>query len=683
LAQLREVYRAAFGPQGLTIAPCGRAATRKLIGRSWYTYLFEQAAKSITAAHIPLFADSARDRFQWAAKYFSLLLVLVALWTVTHRYTGLHGDASLYAMQAYARIHPNLQHDLFLKNTSQDTYTIFSRFYAATITRMGLGGAALLLMIVCKVWFFAASWYLSRGVSNRDASFFALILLIVISGAYGAFGVFHYAEDWLTARSLAEPLVVTAVAMFLRGWKLIGVLIGFVAMWVHPLIALPGVLLLLCLSTSGRKSVVAAAASVIISLGIAVIASMTAPRHGVFTVMDPDWLVVVRERSQFLFLQLWRGVDWGQNVLPFISLTLSAWALNDASVRRLCIAAILIGATGLAVALVGSLIGPASILLQGQAWRWVWVTRFVSVLLLAPTVLAAWRHERSGSLCAILAISAWTMPAIDGAGCMGAALVVWSIRERIHSQIGFRVRWLNLLVIALIGAWTIRGNSALTVLLASASESALMRVRGIFGLQIVSAAIACIAGFWILRCRSLPALAATCAALLAVSIIFLPSAFGKSRREEKSWNIGEFSDWQKLIAPDSNVLVLPSRFSANFAWFTLERPSYLTVDQSSGVVFSRATALEVRRRSAVLMPLMSPDWMLLSTMAAARTGGGPDQLPIRPLTRDRLVAICVDPQQDFVIAREDVGFKRVRHDNPGPWKDWNLYDCRRVRNAPY
>jgi hypothetical protein len=138
-----------------------------------------------------------------------------------------------------------------------------------------------------------------------------------------------------------------------------------------------------------------------------------------------------------------------------------------------------------------------------------------------------------------------------------------------------------------------------------------------------------------------------------------------------------FSDWRSAIPPDSNVFVVPAHNSATFAWFTLERPSYLTVDQSSGVVFSRATALEVRRRSDVLLPLQDPDWRLLSNMHKLHSGGTSSGFS-NPLTRDRLIGLCSDPQLNFVVAREDVGFEPIRHARSGIWKDWSLYDCRRV-----
>jgi hypothetical protein len=88
----------------------------------------------------------------------ALSLTLLALWMSTHTFKGLGGDAELYAVQALARIHQNLSNDLFLRNTSQDTYTIFSPFYAWCIRLVGLRPAALTLTVAFKLWFFGASW---------------------------------------------------------------------------------------------------------------------------------------------------------------------------------------------------------------------------------------------------------------------------------------------------------------------------------------------------------------------------------------------------------------------------------------------------------------------------------------------------------------------------------------------
>ena len=101
------------------------------------------------------------------------------------------------------------------------------------------------------------------------------------------------------------------------------------------------------------------------------------------------------------------------------------------------------------------------------------------------------------------------------------------------------------------------------------------------------------------------------------------------------------------------------------------------------VVFSRATAVEVRRRSDILRPLADPSWQILSHITQLQTSkgasGAPANLPTKPLTASILVNVCADPQLDFVIAQESVGYEPLRHQHAGPWKDWNLYDCRKTR----
>jgi hypothetical protein len=87
-----------------------------------------------------------------------------------------------------------------------------------------------------------------------------------------------------------------------------------------------------------------------------------------------------------------------------------------------------------------------------------------------------------------------------------------------------------------------------------------------------------------------------------------------------------------------------------------------------------------------LLPLVYPDWKILTTILeenSRRSKGdsGASSIPKpKPLTAKALVGVCGDPELDFVIAKEDVGFDPLRHTHPGSFKNWNLYDCRRVRS---
>jgi hypothetical protein len=201
--------------------------------------------------------------------------------------------------------------------------------------------------------------------------------------------------------------------------------------------------------------------------------------------------------------------------------------------------------------------------------------------------------------------------------------------------------------------------------------------RALLGLDCVAAIMTFLLVYWLLRRRSLALPALTALALATATVFAAPRALEDPTAEGSAAQIEEFADWRAVIPPGDNVFVVPRYYTAGFTWFTLGRPSYLTVDQSSGVIFSRATAVEVRRRSEVLLPMEEPDWRLLSRRV---THEGKFDASARSLTRDRLVQICADSELNFVVAREDVGFQPIRHRRPGAWNGYNLYDCRRVNS---
>ncbi|HME38526.1 MAG TPA: hypothetical protein VKG63_06145 [Steroidobacteraceae bacterium] len=624
-----------------------------------------------------------------------LALLLVTLWLLLRGYHGLTGDGQIYAFQALARLYPQLAADLYLQNTSQDQFTIFSPLYAGCIRLLNLENAARVLTLLFSAWFLAAAWALARTVAGRDAAWLAAAWVLIIGGDYGGSGVFRFFEIYLTARLPAEALVVTALACHVRGMKRTGLWLAVGALFVHPLIALPGLLLLVCLSLRGRVMLAGAIAGVVTALGIALAAAIFPAALPGLPVMDEAWLEVVRERSQFLFVQLWSLHDWSVNIQPFVYLTFTAIVLPDQRIRKLCFAAALVGAAGLALASIGSLIGPIAALVQGQAWRWVWITVFVSAVLLPATALEVWRDEKCGPLCVLLLVSGWTLPAVDGTACAALALTAWSVRAHVSARAAPCLRWACAALGAAIVAWILLKSWAIvspSIVASGAAPLGAAQLRGIFELK-VPAMLFGILVWWRARTGlTLWAPALLSALLAAMSLFILPAALRESRTFAAASDLKEFADWTQAIPPTSTVLVAPAQDVGAFVWFTLRRPNYLAADQSAGVVFSRATALEIQRRSQVLLPLMDPDWKILTSLRnraalAKREAGAPARAPTRapappvtrPLTAANLRQVCADPELGFVISRENVGFDPLRHEHAGAWKDWNLYDCRKVR----
>jgi hypothetical protein len=615
----------------------------------------------------------------------SLVLMLVTIWLALRGYHGLTGDGQIYAFQAFARIHPSLAADLYLQNTSQDQFTLFSPFYAWWIGLLGLENAARLLTLVFSVWFLAASWSFAAAVAGRGTAWLAVAFLLTVAGAYGGAGVFQILDPTLTARLPAEALIITALGCHVRGMKRLGLGLALGALFIHPLMALPGLLLLGCLWLPVRVTAIGAIGGVLATLAIAVVAINQPAASPVLAVMDAPWLNVVRERSQFLFLQLWSIHDWDINAQPFISLAFTAIAVKVDRVRNLCAAAALVGAAGLAVAFVGGFVGPVALLVQGQAWRWIWITVFIGAAMVPFTALEAWRDDRCGPLCALLLVLAWTLPGVYGTAFAALALIIWSIRAHIAAPSAVHLRWVCAVLGAAVAVWIFTKFGAIASTPTSASGRAslggVLQAQDTSALRIPAVLLGVLVWWGTSTRRPRGAPVVLSAMLIALSAYAFPAAFKQPRTLAAAADIREFEGWANAIPPSSTVLVTPPRDVGAFVWFTLGRPNYLAMDQSTGVVFSRTTALEVQRRSQVLLPLMDPDWKILTGLRAKSGGAHKNDAATRPLTHENLIQVCADPQLGFVISRDNAGFDPLRHDHAGAWKDWNLYDCRKVRGA--
>ena len=614
----------------------------------------------------------------------ALTFMVATLWLLMRGYHGLTGDAQIYAFQALARLRPQLATDLYLQNTSQDQFTAFSPFYAMSIDLLGLENAARLLTLVFTVWLLAAAWSVARAVSGRDAAWLAVALLLIVAGDYGGSGVFRISEQFLTARLPAEALIITALVCHLRGRHGLGFLLAAGAFFVHPLIALPGLLLLICLSLPSRLIVLAAIGGLIATLLIAVVATLLPSDIQGLAVMDAAWAEVVRERSQFLFLPLWSVHDWEVNTQPFLYLGFTAIAVPDPRIRKLCTAAALVGTAGLAVAWIGSALGPVAILVQGQAWRWVWISVLVSALLLPGVALQVWRDDTCGPLCVVLLVSGWILPMQVGMACVSLALAVWVMRSRFQG-LAAHLRWVAAALGLAIVAWVSIKSWALMSSSSSAPgyASGAAQIRDIFGLRIPAALFGALVWWCVRSARAAWVPMVVSVLLAALSILLGPAALKQWHTFGSAVEVNEFSDWAAAIPPTSTVLVTPTHDVGGFVWFTLQRPNYLAVDQSAGVVFSRATAMEVQRRSTVLLPLMDPNWKIMTSLRAAAVSGRKADAAPRPLTATNLRQVCADPTLGFVISPADIGLPRMRHDRAGPWKDWNLYDCSLIRSHEF
>ena len=604
-------------------------------------------------------------------KAVALTLVLLLAWTLTHQ-LGFDGDAKLYAFQALARLQPPLTEDIFLQNASQDHFTIFPSLYARTIEFFGLRNAEAGVTVFLKLCGLVGVGILAHSLSDSRNLFFILVAFLILPAGYGAYHAFRYSEDWLTARTLAETLIIIAIAAHFSGRAWFGLLLALTAALVHPIMALPGILLLLLLLAQPKIGAVAAVSVLVLALLCVLIARAFSAHEHIFALMDAEWLEIVEARSPFLFPQRWSYADWTLNARPLMSLGIAIASSSDPRLRRLSAAALLVGASGLALASIAGGIGPVALFVQGQAWRWVWVTSFCAAIALVPTAVQMRNDDRGGSLCAMLLVAGWLIPSEIGIFFIGACALLWRIRHRLTEVSRRHASWMIALTTAVVIIWEgsrYWADMPSTQPAGDHDSVLIAMLRHSMNILLFPAALSALLIHLIMRTRSRGVLMALCVFIGMSSALMLPSAVRDVARLNALVRTTEFADWQRIIPPDASVLMVPLPVSAAVTWFMLDRPSYLSVDQSSGVVFSSATAREIRRRSAVMMPLWDKNW-------------GPNAAhDSRPLTSNSLVHVCTDVRLSFVVAREDVGYGAVRHHSAGIWDGWNLYDCRVVNAA--
>jgi hypothetical protein len=282
----------------------------------------------------------------------------------------------------------------------------------------------------------------------------------------------------------------------------------------------------------------------------------------------------------------------------------------------------------------------------------------------------------------MLLVLGWTFSDVDALTCVSFALLLWLARPYITDRATPYMRWAGYALGAVIAAWV--GASCWSILTSASAghePPVLNKLRSIARLDIPAVMFIGLLWHWLRISRSLLWLTSTTVVLLALAVYISPKSFDPFTKSGSPALAEEFADWRTVIPPSSSVYLADKFDAGAFVWFALDRPNYLSPDQSAGVVFSRATALEIRRRSEVVLPLEKPSWKVHSNMQDSIKPADKAASDYRPLTAKSLVSVCSDRQLGFVIAKELVGFDPLTHTHSGEWKDWNLYDCRRVRSV--
>ena len=233
---------------------------------------------------------------------------MCALWLLARPYVGLRHDGILYAGQALLQLLPEtMSRDIFFEFGSQDRFSLVSRALAGLYARWGVDVVQIMVPTLCQLALMVAAYWLLRSLPMQER-WLGLAAVAVMSHIYGGYAIFSFGERFLTGRTLAEPLAFAALILLMHGrWLLAGLCVCAAAL-LHPLVALPVIVIgwvHLCLQDR-RWAWAALSMAVPLALGVAGVV----PFAGLFETFDESWWAAVVKHNGHVLVSLWLVADW-------------------------------------------------------------------------------------------------------------------------------------------------------------------------------------------------------------------------------------------------------------------------------------------------------------------------------------------------------------------------------------
>lgn len=571
-----------------------------------------------------------------------MALAVAALILLTHGYGGIRHDAELYTLQALAILRPgDFAHEIFLTHAGVSKLSIFSWLYARLIELIGLQPAAAALTFAGMLAYVTAAFWLVRCQLQGPLPWLCVATLTLLPDQYGSQKVFFALETFASPRLLAEAATLFAVGCALRARWRVSAAATLCAICIHPLMGAAGALFLVCLRLRPASLVSFAVSIAVVGLAVA-LAVMIAPRFAETATMDVEWLTIVRDRSPYLFLNTWDSVDWASIASTFVTLGVQSAYGENRSFRRIAVCGSWTCLFGIAIsAALGDGLHLIRIV-QAQPWRWIWLGNTLAALLLWPTLRTLWSSGAPQRCLALLLLGSWLLRGWNQEWYILVAIVLIFASSALSWPETLR-RWLPVIAFAVLllviaGLLLHEGKALVRQSTGSTVANWVIRLRG---MQSV-AAVALILVFALWRMSGDVHPGVRTARWVIVTVVATPACIiGISdwirlpvHRELDQQAVA----WTESIPPNAEVLWIgaPGR-----VWQQLHRPSYLSFTQGTAALFSRATALELRRRASELAPWLTEGDPMRWTLQPA---------PVVPDSSDDADSLCTHSTAQFVVA---------------------------------
>lgn len=617
--------------------------------------------------------------------WFGVVLV-TALWLMARPYVGLRHDGVIYLGQALRHLNPGMMaNDLFFAYGSQDSYTVFGRLLALLYQRLDIAVAQIVVLALCQVALMVTLFRLLKPLASDLERWLGLVAIAVMSHVYGGFGLLSFAERFVTARTPAEPLLLLSLALLMGGRTLGALLVMAVAGAIHPLMTLPVALVVWLVLLQRDRRWAYAALALVIPVGLA--AAQIKPFDALLQRYDADWWRPVSDANGMVLLTRWQLEDWHLVGFDLALLALAARWLPT-SLSPLFLAAGIATVVSFLISVVGADLLRNVLITQLQIWRVMWLSHVLALAVLPAMVLRAWRLKAGGPLFALALASAAV--AVNARWLTSWMFIAWAVvtglmaarREVLSAPLARAAFGVTALALAGMSVVVLHTNAEA---LAAWNEVPLRQ------LDLPN---------WVLVAFTMPSIAFPVAAPMLVAwqrgngSALLAGLLGAGAL---LWGVATWDrrvPWTRAIEsglghghpfqahiPKNAQVYWQDGLAAS--WVYLERPSYLSPQQGSGMLFSRRTALEVERRQRAFEPLfMQRDLCRTITFLTSEKRFNEQCWPTQEVV-DQLCRIPSGP--DFLIFETRLDKARVAEWTFAATREGDkdrtfyLYDCAQLR----
>ena len=335
---------------------------------------------------MPLFSGMEKLRFcRVDGAVAATMLVAAIYWFSCYRYGGIWRDAIIYTLLAAHRLAPMAyDKDLFFIFGSQDSYSLYTPLFAQLVDWLGVDIANQTVVLAGgMLWILALVW-LARGMFGDSPPFYmAVLACVVFRFSYEPnFATFTLNENFATARVIAIPLGVMAIASANADQHWRTAFLSLFATILHPLLGIWAVLLAISTRLPDKLLVLG-----IVVVGLALLFGATMTNMPSFQLMDPAWIEDVRHTSPEVFVEYWGTFNLDRFLFWMAALWLGGHA-GSPRFRRLYLVAALLVAWAVFLSQLCSYWFPVRLVMQIQPWRALWIAVVLGVFALAD---ASWR----------------------------------------------------------------------------------------------------------------------------------------------------------------------------------------------------------------------------------------------------------------------------------------------------